>query len=141
MGVKLSEVYRRLTEFPAKRVTVFLDACFSGGARATELLAMARGVKIVPRSGSLEGNLVVFTATSGEQSALPFVEQQHGIFTYFLLKSWQERSGGGTFLDLANHLKSKVGLESVRTNNKEQNPQVLYSTGVADAWQSWILNE
>jgi hypothetical protein len=141
MGVKLSEVYRRLTEFPAKRVTVFLDACFSGGARATELLAMARGVKIVPRSGSLEGNLVVFTATSGEQSALPFVEQQHGIFTYFLLKFWQERSGGGTFLDLANHLKSKVGLESVRTNNKEQNPQVLYSTGVADAWQSWIFNE
>ena len=137
MGVRLADWYQKLCEFPSKRVTVFLDACFSGGARGTELLAMARGVKIVPRANSLPGNLLVFTATSGEQSALPWAAQSHGMFTYHLLKFWQERRGDGSYGELAERLTRQVGLESVRTNNTKQDPQVLYSDRIADAWTMW----
>ena len=137
MGVRLADWYQKLVEFPSKRVTVFLDACFSGGARGTELLAMARGVKIVPRSNSLPGNLLVFSATSGEQSALPWAAQSHGMFTYHLLKFWQERRGDGSYGELAERLKSQVGLESVRTNNTRQDPQVLFSDRVAEEWSMW----
>ncbi len=88
-GIKLSELYQKLMEHPSKRVTVFIDACFSGGAREQGLLA-ARAVKVRPKSDLLSGNLVVFTASSGEQSSLPYNEQNHGLFTYFLLKAWQQ---------------------------------------------------
>jgi len=139
MGVRLADWYQKLTEFPSKRVTVFLDACFSGGARGTSLLAMSRGVKIVPRSNQLPGKLLVFTATSGEESALPWVAQGHGMFTYHLLKFWQENLAEGTYGELAERLRRQVGLESVRTNNKEQTPQVLYSDGVEEEWRYWIF--
>ncbi|MCK4406359.1 MAG: caspase family protein, partial [Bacteroidales bacterium] len=87
-AVKLKDVYDKLTEFPSKRVTVFLDACFSGGARNQGLVA-ARGVKVKPKQQMLKGNVIVFSASSGDQSSLPYKEKQHGMFTYFLLKKLQ----------------------------------------------------
>lgn len=84
-GIKLSELYDKLSKYPTKKTTIFLDACFSGSGRNQGLLA-ARGVKIVPKHEHFSGNLIVFTASSGEQSSLPYSQNQHGMFTYFLLK-------------------------------------------------------
>ena len=33
LAIKLADVYSKLNEFPSKKVSVFLDACFSGGGR------------------------------------------------------------------------------------------------------------
>jgi hypothetical protein len=65
---------------------MFIDACFSGGARG-EQMVKARGVKIVPKSDLIDGNIISFTASSGNQSSNPYLEKKHGLFTYFLLKS------------------------------------------------------
>jgi hypothetical protein len=135
-AIKLKDVYAKLTEYSSKRVTVFLDACFSGGARNQGLLA-ARAVKIKPRKDDLEGNLVVFSASKGIQSALPFREKKHGFFTYYLLKKIQNTRGELSYNDLSNYLKEKVGLESVLLNDKEQNPQVNVSPSVKDEWETW----
>ncbi len=135
-AIKLSNMYEKLTEFPSKQVTVFLDACFTGGGRDAGLLA-ARAVKITPQNDFLKGNIVVFTASSGDESSLPWKEKQHGMFTYFLLKKLQESKGDVTFSDLSTFLKEKVSLESVRTNSKSQNPQTLYSQDLQDAWSSF----
>jgi hypothetical protein len=132
-AIKLSFLYSKLTEFPSKQITVFLDACFSGGGRELGLLA-ARGVKVVPRNDLIKGNIVVFTASSGEESSLPWKDKQHGLFTYFLLKNLQESHGDIMFSELYSTLKDKVGLESVRTNNKKQSPQVLFGIDSADDW-------
>lgn len=51
------------------------------------MLASARGVAIKPRSASPTGNMVVFTAAQGDETALPYGSQGHGLFTYYLLKS------------------------------------------------------
>lgn len=137
-GIKLKDMYSKLTEFPSKRVTVFIDACFSGGARNQGLVA-ARGVKVKPKADALNGGLIVFTASSGEQSSLPYKEQQHGFFTYFLLKKLQETKGNVSYKELSNYIKENVSLQSVLVNDKEQSPQVNVSSSVDTEWEGYNL--
>jgi len=138
-AVKLETVYSKLTQYPSKRVSVFLDACFSGGAREQGLVA-ARGVKIKPRSAGVKGNMIVFSATSEKQTALPYREKNHGFFTYFLLKKLQTCKGDITYKELADYMKKKVSIESVLLNDKEQIPHVNVSPTVYHSWESWKLN-
>lgn len=137
-ALQLSEVYSQLSESGAKKITVFLDACFSGGGRETGLLA-ARGFKVIPKNDKPSGNLVVFAATSGNQSALPYKEMNHGMFTYFLLKKLQETKGYITYQELFDYLKFNVSLESLRINRKEQEPQVNISPQLGDEWKNLSL--
>jgi len=138
-GIKLMDAYKKLTEYPCKRVTVFLDACFSGGARKQGLIA-ARGVKVKPKEDILNGNIVVFTASSGEQSSLAYKDKEHGLFTYYLLKKIKESKGNFTYQELSDYLTEQIGLKSVLINNKEQNPQTNVSSEVQDKWQNWRFN-
>ena len=137
-AIKLSSFYQKLTEFPAQQITVFMDACFSGGGREAGLVA-ARGVRITPKFDYLNGNIVVFTACSGEESSLPWKEKQHGMFTYFILKKFQETKGDVSFSELDSFLKENISLESIRTNSKTQSPQVLFSPEEIDKWGKWKL--
>ncbi len=137
-GIKLSYLYKKLTENPVKSATVFLVACFSGGGRNQGLLA-ARGVRIQPKENLVQGNLVVFSASTGEQSSLPYKEKQHGMFTYFLLKKLQESKGNVTYDELSNYIKTEVQLNSVKINSKDQNPQTLTSPSLSDEWKMWNL--
>lgn len=139
-AIKLKDIYAKLAEHPSQRITVFLDACFSGGARNQGLLA-ARGVKVKPKEDPLPGNIVVFSASSGEQSSLPYKDKGHGMFTYYLLKKLQDTEGSVSYGELSNYLRENVGMKSVLVNNKEQNPQTLYGTAAKDAWKNWRLNK
>ena len=114
-AIKLNDFYKKLTEFPTKRVTVFLDACFSGGGRNLGLIA-ARGVKVKPKDILLKGNIVVFTASSGEQSSLPYHDKVHGMFTYYLLKKIKETKGEINLFDLSEYLSTEIGIRSVIVN-------------------------
>ena len=138
-AINLKDLYAKITEFPTKKVTVFIDACFSGGARNQGLVTV-RGIKVKPKEELLTGNLVVFTASSGEQSSSAYKYKHHGIFTYFLLKKLQETKGNLTYKQLAEYLTSEVGLRSVMINDKEQNPQVIVSPYVQDNWDKWVVN-
>jgi hypothetical protein len=135
-AIKISELYQKFSSTGARRITVFLDACFSGGGRNQGLLA-ARGVKIKPQLEMVNGNMIVFSASSGEQSALPYAFEKHGMFTYYLLKKLQETSGQVTYGQLDEYLKSSVGQESLRKNGKPQNPEVQISPTVENIWQEW----
>ncbi|MGE0089921.1 MAG: caspase domain-containing protein [Bacteroidales bacterium] len=136
-GIKLSQLYNDLAEFPTKKTTVILDACFSGGGRNQGLLA-AKAVKIRPKEEMLnKGNLVVFAASSGDQASLFYNEKQHGMFTYFLLKKLQETKGDITYGEMANYLIKIIPLTSSDINYKEQNPQVNVGKTVEGVWESW----
>lgn len=137
-GIKLSDFYKQLAELPSLRTTVFLDACFSGGARNQGLVSV-RGVKIKPKEASPLGNLLVFTSSSGEESSAPYKEKKHGLFTYFLLNKIKEANGQLSYGELADYLINTIPLESVRINNKEQNPQVNSSPSIGANWRSWAL--
>lgn len=133
-GIKLADLYRDLTQDNPKMVTVFLDACFSGGGRNAGLLA-ARAVKIKPRSTPIENNIIVFSASSSDQKANPFNEANHGLFTYYLLKKLQETEGKVTLSDLADYLKRRVQGQSLRGNMDEQIPEVSVSSSLINVWE------
>jgi hypothetical protein len=137
-AIKLTDVYNQLTEYPTERVTVFLDACFSGGARNEALVAM-KGVKVKPKEAYVTGNLVVFTSSSGDESSMVYKDKKHGLFTYYLLKKMKETMGDVTYKSLSEYIKEKVSLESVLTNNKKQTPQTLCSPAVLEKWELWKM--
>jgi len=137
-AIKLNDLYAKFSEYPSKRVTVFLDACFSGGAR-NQSLVENRGVKIKPNEDILKGNIVVFTASSGEQSALPYTQKNHGLFTYFLLKKLQESKGELSYRELSDFLTEEIGVNSLIINNKEQNSKTLTGPQLSDTWKEWTF--
>lgn len=138
-AIRLQDIYSKLSEFPCKRITVFLDACFTGGGRNQGLLA-ARMVKTKPAAEVLSGNLVVFTASSGAESSLPWKEKQHGLFTYFVLKTLQQSKGDVGYKELYDLVNKEVKLKSVVVNNKEQSPNLLISNQISSDWQKWKMN-
>jgi hypothetical protein len=137
-AVKMQEIYKKFAESGAGKVTIFLDACFSGGGRDAGLIA-ARSIKVKAKENLISGNLVVFTASSGEQSAMPYKAEQHGMFTFFLLKKLQESQGNITYGELADYISKNVSIESLRINQKEQDPKVIVSPDVKDYWESWRI--
>ena len=137
-AIKLSEVYENFTEYPSKKVTVFLDACFSGGGRNIGLLS-SRGIKLIPKEITFKGNMVSFSATSRNQAALPYKEKGHGMFTYFLLKKIQESKGDVSYSELADYISKQVGIKSTLVNGIEQNPQIIPSSILGEKWKMWRL--
>lgn len=138
-GYKLDELYSTLGNLPSKSVTVFLDACFSGANRDGQMLASARGVAIKAKSSAPVGNMVVFSAAQGDETAYPNNEQQHGMFTYYLLKKIKETSGNVTYKDLSDYVTDNVRKQSIVVNGKSQTPVVVPSATVSGNWESWKL--
>ena len=136
MGIKLNDLYKNLAATNAKRIVVFLDACFTGGGRSNGLLA-SRGIKVIPKEDALNGNIVVVSASSGLQSALPFQNEKHGIFSYYLFKKLQESKGNIALGDLFNFLKESISLQSLKINNKEQDPTINFSAIIEKEYETW----
>jgi hypothetical protein len=137
-AIKLSDVYKKFGNTGAARVTVFLDACFTGGGRNQGLLA-ARSVRIKPKDEMITGNMVVFSATTNKQTALPYKEEKHGMFTFFLLDKIQQTGGDVSYGELSEYLKNKVGIESLIENGKPQDPEVNISSSASNSWHEWKL--
>lgn len=134
-GYSLNELYESLGQLPAKSVTVFLDACFSGSKRDGSALVAARGVAIKPRVEQLKGNVMVFSATSNDETAYPYKERGHGLFTYFLLKKLRQTHGTVSYGELADYLKTEVRRKSITLNSKWQSPTIQVSPAMKDKWQ------
>lgn len=135
-AINLRELYKQLGGIGAAKVTVILDACFSGGGRNQGLVAM-KGIKIKPKPEQISGPLVVFASSSGEESSGVYKEQKHGIFTYFFLKKLQATRGSINYKEMSEYLSEKVPLESVLINNKTQTPQVNVSSETQESWHEW----
>jgi WD40 repeat protein len=135
-AIKLDKLYQDLANTNASKITIFLDACFTGGGRNSGLVA-SRGIKVKPKQGSLNGNIVVFSASSEDQSSLPYHDEGHGVFTYFLLKKFQETQGNVTLGELSDYLEKNVSIQSLRVNQKEQDPTVNTSQKVVNDWRNW----
>lgn len=138
-GYKLDDLYAVLGKMPAENVTVFMDACFSGSKREQGMLASARGVAIKARSGMPQGNMVVFSAAQGDETAYPNNEERHGMFTYFLLKKLQDTKGDVTLHELGEYITKNVSQQSILLNGKSQTPCVTPSASLDASWREWKL--
>ena len=136
----LSQLYKDLASMQARSVTCFMDACFSGAQRGSGMVVAARGVTIKAKNDHPTGNTVVFTAATDKQTAYPYEEKGHGMFTYYLLKKLRDTKGDCTLGELGTYICDEVAKQAVVTNGKEQTPVVLTSTGgVADSWKTMKL--
>ena len=135
-GISLSKLNSKLANSNAKKITIFLDACFSGGGRDQGLLA-ARGVKINPKEQTSLGNMIVFASSSGEERSLPYDEKQHGFFTYFLLKKLKETKGSVNFFELSKYLEKEVVRSTLLKKKLQQTPHTNISPKVKDTWKTW----
>ena len=138
-GFSLNTLYATLGKLPSESVTVFLDACFSGAKREGDMMASARGVAIRVREGQPVGNMVVFSAAQNDETAYPYADKQHGMFTYFLLKKLQTTEGNVTYQELGNYIIEEVKRNSIVKNGKSQTPVVTPSAVCVSAWQNWKL--
>lgn len=139
-GYKLSHFYEELTAYHPANVTVFLDACFSGTKKDGQIMDReSRGVIITPREETPVSNMVVFSACTGNETAYPYANQKHGLFTYFLLKKLQEDKGKTSYKHLAEYISRNVKQQSIRLNGKLQSP-TIYSALPESEWGDWRLN-
>ena len=134
-GYKLSELYAQLSAIPSSSTLVFLDACFSGATRDDQMLASVRGISVRVKKEVPQGNLVIFSAAQGDETALPYNEQGHGMFTYFLLKKLQETGGNVSLGDLSDYVTDQVRKMSVVTKSKPQTPTVSAGVSISN-WRS-----
>lgn len=140
-GYSLENLYKTFGSLPSKSITVFLDACFSGAKRDGNMLASARGVAIKVKQTIPIGNMVVFTAAQGDETAYPYKEEEHGLFTYYLLKKLQETKGNATLGELSDYIKEQVERQSIVTNGKLQSPSIMATSSIGNEWKNWTLNK
>ena len=131
-------LYDTLNQLNAHQVIVFMDACFSGAQRGEGMLASARGVALKAKADVPQGNTIVFSAATGDETAYPYKEKGHGLFTYYLLKKLQETKGDVTLGELGNYVNQEVRKQSVVINHKSQTPTVIPSVGM-QGWESMKL--
>lgn len=134
-GYSLAKLYKDLASLKLKSSVVFLDACFSGAKREDNMLASSRGVAIKVKEEAPTGNMVVFSAAQGDETAHQMEEKGHGLFTYYLLKELQQTKGDVTLGALAEYVTKQVKRQSVVINNKKQTPTVVPSENLLDSWQ------
>lgn len=139
-AIKLDWIYNEITLYSSQIVTVFLDACFSGGARSG-MLAKGRGVKIRPKSNILKNNLVVFSATSENQTAYPYEEMEHGLFTYYLLEKMNKSKGSFTLGELYEYVSSNVEQKAIVVKKRPQTPTLSTSNDFINLWKEKTLIE
>lgn len=138
-GISLNALYKSLGETSANKVFVFLDACFSGALRGNGMLASARGVAIKSKADELQGNMVVFSAASGQETAYPYKTKNHGMFTYFMLKKLKESKGDVTLDKLSDYVITNVKQQSIVVNGKSQTPMVSTSMSLVNDWKGLKL--
>jgi hypothetical protein len=137
VNISLTSLYEKLGALGASSVCVMLDACFSGAQRGDGMLALARGVTIKAKNAEPQGNMVVLSAAQGNETAYPYREKSHGMFTYFLLKKLQETAGNVTLGELSDYVIDNVRKTSIVENNgKLQTPTVAISASATSSWRS-----
>lgn len=99
------------------------------------MLMSARSVAIAVDDNEVEGNIVIFSAATNDQSALAYDEQKHGMFTYYLLKKLKESRGDINLQELSDYIKDNVTLQARLKNHKDQTPTVIPGVSMGEKWK------
>jgi len=132
-GYPLELLYKNLDNLPIERVTVVLDACFSGENLGYTNAATINTEDVFKKSPTLLQKGVVLTAAQKDQFAIRDESREHGLFTYELVKAICNPAsadfnmdGKVSFAEIINKLNDqKQGIPAIaRGQNKSQSPTV-----------------
>jgi uncharacterized caspase-like protein len=120
-----------ITRVKPQSMTLFLDTCYSGGARggAGSLVADTRGIVIKSKSVSQFPGLMQFSAASSDQLAHSHPSQQHGLYSYYLMRGLGGEADANkdnklTAGELQDYVQEKVKRMSM-TQGRPQEPELL----------------
>jgi len=129
-GYSVSQLYSSLNQLKARKVTIVLDACFSGDSYAGPLFkkispAMLRSTQ---PAKELKG-AVVITGSDQGQVVTWYQKKNHSLFTYFFLKGIggaadKNRDKIVSVKELRQYLDDEVPYFAQRESNRQQNPVV-----------------
>ena len=127
-GYALDVLYTNLENLKARSVTVFLDACFSGANRESEILLAGARPLFMEVNPSAAGNITIFSAASGKEISSAWPEKRHGLFSYFLMKGMggdgdANNDGQLTLDELGSYIKTNVSRQAGFLD-REQTPQL-----------------
>jgi hypothetical protein len=108
-----------------RSVTVFLDTCYSGTTRGTDMLIASRPIAIRALEQSVPDNFTVMTAAAGDQTAKPLEEAKHGMFSYFLMKGMEGEADANQDNEItAGELHQYVQQNVVQQSSGSQTPEL-----------------
>lgn len=85
-AIAFSDVMEAVNRFSPAKTFVIADSCYSGASRTEVTLTAQRPIRVVKKLDALPDNTYLFAATQPDQTALPYAEAQHGLFSYWWLK-------------------------------------------------------
>jgi hypothetical protein len=108
-----------------RSVTVFLDTCYSGTTRGTDMLIASRPIAIRALEQSIPDNFTVMTAAAGDQTAKPLEEAKHGMFSYFLMKGMEGKADANNDNEItAGELHQYVQSNVIQQSSGSQTPEL-----------------
>jgi hypothetical protein len=132
-GFSVDTMYANLAKLPARSVTVFLDACFSGESEKGMLVSSASGISVKPKLPLSKSNMTVITAAQGNQLASWDPKARHGLFTKHLLdalngeadgKGYGNDDGKVSLSEIKNYLDDEMTYQARATWKRRQNAYV-----------------
>jgi len=119
------ELFVDIASTNARSVTVFLDTCYSGTTRGTDMLIASRPIAIRALEQSIPDNFTVMTAAAGDQTAKPLEEAKHGMFSYFLMKGMEGEADANQDNKItAGELHQYVQTNVVQQSSGSQTPEL-----------------
>lgn len=137
-GVSLKNLMTRLSAKPHGKITFIIDACFSGLGKV-EPIASVKGITVTPVNPELGPNMILMTSSSGNESSIVDDQNQHGLFTYHLLKRLQEAKGEISIEALFNLVRKDVALTAIKKLNKIQTPSILVGKEIEQKVKTMLL--
>ncbi len=134
-GYPLDTFYKNLSKVREKigsgRMTVILDACFSGDSGGGVLFRNISPAMI--KTASPVGNLeeaVIFTSAGESEVSQWYPDKRHSLFTYFFMKGLRgdaDRNKNKTITvgEMRDYLKDNVPYLARRLGGREQNPVIV----------------
>jgi hypothetical protein len=129
-GYPIARLYESLGKLKAKEITVVLDSCFSGAGGRSVLAKGAKPLIMTINMPTIQKNISVMTASSGDQISSAYEEKGHGLFTYFMLKGIKDedvvKQDGSIKIDnLFGYIEPQVERIARKQYNNEQTPQLI----------------
>ena len=126
-----SEIFQRVERIGPKSVTVFLDACYTGGTRSQDvtLVAGKRPVQVVALEQSVPSGFTILSASAADETSMALEAANHGLFSYFLMKGMEGDADANmdnkiTMAEMRDYVKDKV----VRQSDFQQTPELQGDT-------------
>ena len=119
------ELFADISAANPRSVTVFLDTCYSGTTRGTDMLIASRPIVIRALEQSIPDNFTVMTAAAGDQTAKPLEEAKPGMFSYFLMKGMEGKADANNDNEItAGELHSYVQTNVIQQSLGSQTPEL-----------------